>query len=643
MSEKYDIITVPNVRDRFHLTPPEEAGYDFVKRRGKVGDEDDHNFLLIKEEFVDVIDEDVYQKNQTASGDKEEESETEQEKISVSEFKKKPIGDNPFQCGKCYKIFTNDEKLTNHEISHTRLKPFHCKYCEKKFSRNSHLRRHEKVHTTEKPHKCSLCDKRFFQKSHVRRHERVHTGEKPYTCDLCDKNFSDRSLLQRHQLIHSGIKPFQCQDCGKTYNQHIQLTIHQRTHTGEKPYECTWCGKKFTHSGTLRSHERTHTGERPYHCKECGKQFSQHSHFTRHKKTHNALKGNAFQCKICLEIFKYRYDMEVHILKHPNGKPFNCEHCNKKFMTKASLKRHILKKHEHPVVYTCDYCKLTFNDFNDLCKHEAIHLNDSVLIFQSNADMRSVRDDEIEDIEMNDNYDLTNQERLVAAMLITKKPFQCNKCKKRFQTNSHLKEHEKIHSGKKPYKCSFCKKAFSRTSHLNRHEKIHADLKPFSCDYCDRKFVQLIHKQRHEKTHVDPKQICAQNLSNVNSGVKNRTLMMTGHCKENLVVDKQTSDEDVAEKQQDEQNHLHDGGRHVISKLQKQQSFEDILEKKMCCNEDKGERMCHVEEVEKEELLESSNKKNYENKLCHVEIIENEELPEENSMNNQLCHIEMDG
>merc|ERR1712126_801847 len=40
--------------------------------------------------------------------------------------------------------------------------------------------------------------------------------------------------------------------------------------------------------------------------------------------------------------------------------------------------------------------------------------------------------------------------------------FQCNSCPKSFKSNSHLKEHEMIHSGVFPYNCDLCKKGFRR-------------------------------------------------------------------------------------------------------------------------------------------------------------------------------------
>src|SRR5277367_1782269 len=46
------------------------------------------------------------------------------------------------------------------------------------------------------------------------------------------------------------------------------------------------------------------------------------------------------------------------------------------------------------------------------------------------------------------------------------KKYARNTCRKRFQTPSHLKTHERSHSGEKPFKCAECGQRFSQKSDL---------------------------------------------------------------------------------------------------------------------------------------------------------------------------------
>ncbi|VVC91537.1 unnamed protein product, partial [Leptidea sinapis] len=281
------------------------------------------NCSSIKKEPVSEQDSGSKSSNESLSKEKES-------KLLVASKKR-------LKCTKCPKVFTFEKSFLKHIANeHSNFKSkIQCIYCDITLPNTSSL----KVHIDNKHHsreyECKYCRKRFARKYHictatftrkdnliVHLREQHLTNRNSFFCKICNyysKNIS--KLILHNQRMHLP-KPLQleCDHCGKITSSKATMLKHLEIH-GDKKYVCMVCGYKTYTVEVMRRHTYTHIDNKPNKCDICDKSYIQRGQLLKHLKKHEG-----FFCTYCKEQFNTKPAYR-HVSTHTLDRPRRCMYC----------------------------------------------------------------------------------------------------------------------------------------------------------------------------------------------------------------------------------------------------------------------------------------------------------------------------
>ncbi|XP_055385855.1 zinc finger protein ZFP2-like isoform X1 [Condylostylus longicornis] len=273
-------------------------------------------------------------------------------------------------------------------------------------------------------------------------------------------------------------------------------------------YICTYCKKKFDRSNRLTRHLSVHNSEnKPFECQICKYRFVSKKALLTHQIKHN---------EICQKTSEK--DSELRINKCPN--------CPRKFLKKESLASHMRVHKEgfqtaKPLQksYNCHSCSKSFLSISSFIRH--------ILEHQGLTDFKCIicvkehknKEELIQHLKWHENRKIFECEICKKAYNQVNKLHNhvkinhaeenrlllCNVCGNSFRSASYLKQHMRIHTGEKPIACSECPAKFSSRAGLSSHMLTHTKIKAFSCDICKSTFTKKHSLKKHNRIHTGEK------------------------------------------------------------------------------------------------------------------------------------------
>lgn len=251
-------------------------------------------------------------------------------------------------------------------------------------------------------------------------------------------------------------------------------------------------------------------------CPICRKNFKKPTYLASHKLQMHST-GRKYECPICDKSFIRKYNMEKHIGCHLEDHV--CTLCCSSFISTSCLQRHQLHKHtefEKKTVVQCKICNLDFQSKLTLYRHKQLHHRLGFDTVECYVCQRHFKNVSILDTHMK-RHRLDGEAAFKCAtcgkyfsmaralkdhqhLHSADRPYKCKTCNASFRYQSNLHQHSLAHKNERRFKCVHCSVSFLRAHTLKEHLRTHSNIKPYKCEYCAKTFVQSSVRQKHVRS-----------------------------------------------------------------------------------------------------------------------------------------------
>ncbi|NXW67153.1 ZN543 protein, partial [Hirundo rustica] len=182
-----------------------------------------------------------------------------------------------------------------------------------------------------------------------------------------------------------------------------------------------------------------------------------------------------YSCPICRKTFLLKINLLIHQRGHTNWVPYVCVHCDRKFMSKKKIRRHLRAWAANG---TCQPSELEECPSQTLCPSS-----------QPKAPSR----------ECGKVWKEPGPARCSRSS--GKMMYTCNECLETFSNQIFLTVHQRRHTGHHLIRCPCCNRSFTWVSDFVRQHWTHMGVRPHQCGICQKTFKRFSHLKAHQRIH----------------------------------------------------------------------------------------------------------------------------------------------
>lgn len=233
---------------------------------------------------------------------------------------------------------TYDSSDPSLHIPYDKESNFDCFQCSYVSSSHKDLYAHKKKCHTKSLLLCIMCKKNFFSYSELICHicsgtynaeSQVYSVDINFRCCFCRLDTIPSAF---RLMVHLRKSHHTCDICLEMCSDQQKLSTHMWKH--KLSHLCYRCGIAYASKPDITKHLFWKHGTESVLCKKCLQKKWPHVY-------HFCIPPTSFICEECNTSFSKAVALKVHKRIHGNDYPYSCSQCDKKFVSKKLLARHI--------------------------------------------------------------------------------------------------------------------------------------------------------------------------------------------------------------------------------------------------------------------------------------------------------------